>query len=170
MKLNQIPIVSIIGYSNSGKTTLVEKLIKEFKNKNLKVGTVKHDVHGFEMDHPGKDSFRHKKAGASISIISSPYQIGMVRDVDHDYKPTELLPFFHDMDIVLVEGYKKDKTIHKIEIFRKNVSESRICINDPNLIAIVSDTTFDTEKIPQFSLNDINGLIEYLIFKFKIKG
>ncbi|UCF95758.1 MAG: molybdopterin-guanine dinucleotide biosynthesis protein B, partial [Desulfobacterales bacterium] len=74
------PIVSTVGYSGSGKTTLLEKLIAELKQRGFRVGTIKHDVHGFEMDRPGKDSWRHKQAGASVTVISSPYQIGMVKD------------------------------------------------------------------------------------------
>ena len=81
------PIVSIVGNSGSGKTTFLEKLIPEMIRRGFKVGTIKHDVHGFEMDKPGKDSWRHKRAGAHTTMISSPYQIGMVMDVDEDHNP-----------------------------------------------------------------------------------
>ena len=94
------PVVSIVGYSGSGKTTLIEKLISALKQRGLRVGTIKHDVHGFEMDRPGKDSWRHKQAGASATIITSPRQIGMVMDADHDHHPMELLPLMAGMDIV----------------------------------------------------------------------
>ena len=97
------PIVSIVGYSGSGKTKLIEKLISAFKQRGVRVGTIKHDVHGFEMDRPGKDSWRHKQAGASTTIITSPRQIGMVMDADHDHHPLELMPLMAGMDIVLVE-------------------------------------------------------------------
>ena len=74
------PLFSVVGFSGSGKTTLVEKLIAEMANRGLKIGSIKHDAHGFSMDKPGKDSWRHKKAGALATIISSPFQIGMVKD------------------------------------------------------------------------------------------
>jgi molybdopterin-guanine dinucleotide biosynthesis protein B len=80
-----IPIVSIVGKSDSGKTTLLEKLVAELKSRGFRVGTIKHDAHSFEIDHEGKDSWRHKKAGASVSIISSAEKIGMVLDSDHDH-------------------------------------------------------------------------------------
>nr|NIR17513.1 molybdopterin-guanine dinucleotide biosynthesis protein B [Desulfobacterales bacterium]NIW15817.1 molybdopterin-guanine dinucleotide biosynthesis protein B [Candidatus Bathyarchaeota archaeon] len=109
-------IVSIVGKSGSGKTTLLEKLIPELTGMGLKVGTIKHDVHGFEIDHPGKDSWRHKQAGSRITIISSPQRIGMVMDVDHDHTLDELASFFSGVDIILTEGYKRENK-PKIEIF-----------------------------------------------------
>ena len=99
------PIVCIVGSSGAGKTTLLEKLIPELTCRGIKVGTVKHDVHGFEIDKPGKDSYRHKQAGAVVTIISSPKRIGMVMDTDHDLDLGELLPFYSGVDIVLTEGY-----------------------------------------------------------------
>jgi molybdopterin-guanine dinucleotide biosynthesis protein B len=111
-------MVSIVGKSGSGKTTLLEKLIPELRGMGLKVGTIKHDVHGFEIDHPGKDSWRHKQAGSRITIISSPQRIGMVMDVDHDHTLDELASFFSGVDIVLTEGYKRENK-PKIEIFRR---------------------------------------------------
>ena len=75
-------VFSVVGETGSGKTTVVEGLVAELSRRGLRVGTIKHDVHGFQMDHEGKDSFRHKAAGASISLISSPWRVGMVRDAD----------------------------------------------------------------------------------------
>ena len=98
------PVVSVVGKSNSGKTTFLVNLIAELTQRGFRVGTIKHDVHGFEMDRPGKDSWRHKKAGASTTIISSPYQIGMVKDVDHDHHPDEIIPLLSDVDIILTRG------------------------------------------------------------------
>ena len=97
-------IVCIVGKSGSGKTTLLEKLIPELTGMGLKVGTIKHDVHGFEIDHPGKDSWRHKQAGSAITIISSPQRIGVVMDVEHDHTLDELASFFSGVDIILTEG------------------------------------------------------------------
>ena len=84
------PIVSVVGYSGSGKTTFIVKLVPELTRRGIRVGTIKHDVHGFEMDREGKDSYRHKKAGARISVISSPQKVGMVRDVDRERTVAEL--------------------------------------------------------------------------------
>ena len=161
------PIVSIVGFSGSGKTTLLEKLIRELATRGYRVGTVKHDVHGFEMDKPGKDSWRHKQAGAVATIISSPRQIGMVMDVDHDLHPDELKRFFSNVDIVFTEGYKEgDKP--KVEIFRAGLRDEPLCKDDNHLIALVTDTTVEL-RVPHFSLDDVKGLGDFLVSRFDIK-
>jgi molybdopterin-guanine dinucleotide biosynthesis protein B len=154
------PIIAVVGRSGAGKTTLLEKLIRELKQRGLRIGTVKHDVHGFEMDKPGKDTWRHKKAGALTTLISSPYQIGMVRDVDHDHDLDELVPLFKDVDLILAEGYKRSKK-PKIEIFRPEVDQEPLCRGDDHLIALVSDMALDL-GVPRFSLDDTGGLAELL--------
>ena len=159
-------LISVVGFSGAGKTTLLEKLIHELASRGYNVGSIKHDVHGFEMDKPGKDSWRHKHAGAAVTIISSPHQIGMVMDVDHDYHPDELKRFFSNMDIVLTEGYKQgDKP--KLEIFRHELRDEPLCKNDDHLIALISDTRFDL-GVPHFSLNDVKGLADFLINRFNL--
>ena len=160
------PIVLIVGNSGSGKTTFIENLIPELIRRGVNVGTVKHDVHGFEMDKPGKDSWRHKQAGASITVISSPLQIGMVKDVDHDHKPDELLSLFVDVDIVLIEGFKRANK-PKLEIFRSEISQQPLCENDKHLLALVSDATVDID-VPIFSSKDYHGVAEHLITHFKL--
>ena len=158
------PMVSIVGFSGAGKTTLLEKLIHELAGRGCRVGTVKHDVHGFEMDTPGKDSWRHKQAGAVTTIISSPRRIGMVMDVDHDHDPDELKRFFHNVDIVITEGYKQgDKP--KIEIFRAGLRNEPLCKDDGHLIGLVTDSKVAI-GVPRFSLDDVQGLTDFLIGRF----
>ena len=159
-------MVSVVGYSGSGKTTLLERLIPEMTMRGLKVGTVKHHVHGFDMDQPGKDSWRHKQAGASTTIISSPNQIGMVMDVDHEHRPSELLPLFKGMDIVLAEGYKREN-IPKIEIFRPETGKKPLCKNDAHVLAVVSDSKIDLD-VPVFSTKDIQKIVDFLIAYFRL--
>ncbi len=161
-------IVSIVGKSGSGKTTLLEKLIPELRGMGLKVGTIKHDVHGFEIDHPGKDSWRHKQAGSGITIISSPQRIGMVMDVDHDHTLDELAAFFSGVDIVLTEGYKRENK-PKIEIFRREAHTEPLCSNDSNLIALMTNADVDL-GVPRFTLEDIEGLARFLTGHFKLRG
>ena len=165
----EIPaIVSIVGKSGSGKTTLLEKLIPELTGMGLKVGTIKHDVHGFEIDHPGKDSWRHKQAGSGITIISSPQRIGMVMDVDHDHTLDELASFFSGVDIILTEGYKRENK-PKIEIFRREAHTEPLCSNDSNLIALMTNGDVDL-GVPRFALEDIEGLARFLAGHFKLQG
>ncbi|MBW1888238.1 MAG: molybdopterin-guanine dinucleotide biosynthesis protein B, partial [Deltaproteobacteria bacterium] len=159
-------IVSIVGKSGAGKTTLMEKLIPELKRMGLRVGTIKHDVHGFELDHPGKDSWRHKQAGSATTIISSLHKIGMVMDVDHDHTLDELAPFLSGVDIILSEGYKRENK-PKVEIFRKEIHNSPLCLDDGNLIALMTNADIDP-GVPRFSTGDINGLADFLIQYFKL--
>jgi molybdopterin-guanine dinucleotide biosynthesis protein B len=167
LKKKTASVVCIVGKSGSGKTTLMEKLIPELNRMGLKVGSIKHDVHGFEMDQPGKDSWRHKQAGSKTSIISSPQQIGMVMDVDHDHSLDELTLFFPGVDIILAEGYKrKDKP--KVEIFRREVHAQPLCRNDETLIALMTDTNVDL-GVPRFSTNDVKGLAAFLVEQFELK-
>lgn len=158
------PVVSIVGYSGSGKTTLIEKLISALKQRGFRVGTIKHDVHGFEMDRPGKDSWRHKQAGAFKTIITSPKQIGMVMDADHDHHPLELLPLMAGMDIVIAEGFKR-ANLPKIEVFRPENKKPPACRGDRNLIGVVSNASLGW-GIPRYTTDDIKILAEVIVQKF----
>jgi molybdopterin-guanine dinucleotide biosynthesis protein B len=162
------PIVIIAGRSGSGKTTLIERLIPELKKGGLRVGSIKHHKEGdFDIDHPGKDSWRHKKAGAEKTVISSPTRIGLVMDVDHDYRPDELIDFFHEMDIVLVEGHKEE-AMPKVEIFRPELHDSPLFLKDPGLIAVMTNSPLET-KVPVLGLDDVTGLADLLIRHFRLK-
>ncbi len=155
------PIISIVGSSGAGKTTLLEKLIPELVRQGFKVGTIKHHEHGFEMDRPGKDSWRHKKSGAAATIISSPTRVGLVTDVDHDHEVEELAPLLSGMDIILTEGYKREKRA-KIEVFREDLHKEPLCRDDKHLIALVSDSPADLD-VPRFSTDDIRALTDFLL-------
>ena len=164
MKSALPPLVCIVGKSDSGKTTLVEKLIPELVKLGLKIGSIKHDAHRFEIDHPGKDSWRHKHAGAHTTIISSPAKLAMVMDSDHDRTLAELLPFFTHVDLVVTEGFKRE-TWPKVEIFRPEAHPEPLCQGDENLIALVTDTDLDL-GVPKFGLNDSAGLAAFLKKRF----
>ena len=113
-----IPMISVVGTSDSGKTTLLEKVVKELSSRGWRIATIKHDVHGFEIDHEGKDSWRHKRAGAHMTIISSPSKIAMVQDSDHDLTLNEIRDrFVRDVDLITTEGYKREAK-PKIEVYR----------------------------------------------------
>ncbi|MDF1592035.1 MAG: molybdopterin-guanine dinucleotide biosynthesis protein B [Desulfobacterales bacterium] len=160
------PVVAVVGYSGAGKTTYLEKLISTLTQRGLNVGTIKHDVHGFEMDKPGKDTWRHKKAGARTTLISSPFQIGMVRDVDHDHGLDELATLLTGMDFILAEGFKRS-SVPKLEIYRPEAYKDPICLNDRNLLALISDAPLDL-GVPRYRLGDIDGVAEFLISRFKV--
>ena len=149
MEDNFPSVVTLVGKSGTGKTTFLEKLIPVLKEKGLRIGTIKHDVHGFEL------------------VISSPKQIGMVRDVDHDHTVSELIPFFTNMDLVVVEGFKRENN-PKVEIFRSEYSDKPICGSDENLIALVSDKNLGL-GVPRFNIEDVQALADFLIDYFKLR-
>jgi len=161
------PVVTFVGKSGSGKTTLVVKLIQELTARGIRVGSVKHDVHSFEMDVPGKDSYRHKHAGAVISVISNPEGIGMVKDADHDHSLPELLEYFTGTDIVISEGFKRAE-VPKIEIFRQSIHSSPLCIGDEYLIGFVTDSDLEP-PVPRFDPDDTMNLVDFLLDYFGLR-
>ncbi len=154
------PLICIVGYSGSGKTTLMVRLIECLARRGYRVGTIKHDSQGGRVDHPGKDSFRHKAAGAAASIISSPRQIAMVTDVAQEQTPQALLPLLAGMDIVLAEGYKRAR-LPKIEVYRPETGKGAACQEDPLLLAVVSDATIDW-SVPCFATAEVESLADFV--------
>ena len=158
-----IPIISIVGKSNSGKTTLIEKIIPQLKSKGYKVGTIKHDVHGFEIDHEGKDTYRHFHAGTDTVLIASSKdkKLALVKRVNESMSLDELTEnFFHDMDMVITEGYKTgDKP--KIEVFRSEIHDKLLPIDNNNRIALVTDKQFEVD-VPQFGFEEIDGIVDFI--------
>jgi len=159
-------MVCIVGKSNSGKTTLIEKLLPELARLSLAVGTIKHDVHGFDIDIPGKDSWRHRQAGSLRTIISSPAKLALIRDTDHDLNLDELAGYFQGMDIILTEGYKRENK-PKVEIYRPEAHASPLCQGDENLIALVTDAQVDL-GVPRFGLEDAAGLAVFIKERFNL--
>ncbi len=163
-----IPIVSIVGKSDSGKTTLIEKIVPELVRRGYRVTTVKHDLHGFEIDREGKNSWRHKQAGAQGVIISSPQKVAFIRDVDKDMSLEELRDSFgRDADLILSEGFKRD--VHpKIEVFRKEAHGELLCTKEDKLFAIASNKRFDV-GVPCLDLDDVKGIADIIESTF-LKG
>jgi len=153
------PIISIVGKSKSGKTTLIEKLIGELKSRGYRVATVKHTPKGMTFDEPDKDSWRHIQAGSKATAITSSDKIVLIKPIAQALTLDEIVRFFgEDYDIILAEGFKQDDA-PKIEVHRKEVGPSLTTIR--KLIAIVTDEPLET-KTRQFSLQDIKGLADLL--------
>jgi molybdopterin-guanine dinucleotide biosynthesis protein B len=166
---NMTPVLAIVGYSNSGKTTLMEKLVAGLVAKGLRIATIKHSHHQPEMDTPGKDSWRHKQAGASTSLLVGPEKMLMVSDVDETLNPQLLASrLFTDYDLVLVEGYASVAGA-KIEVVRAERSQELRC-NEDELIAVATDILDLKVSVPLFDMNDIESLVDFILHWMKEEG
>ena len=162
-----VKAVSFVAKSGTGKTTLLEKVIVCLKKRGYKVGVIKHDAHRFDIDHPGKDSYRLTAAGADTMLISSPEKLALVKK--HAESPIEelLSTYFTDVDIVLTEGFKKS-SMPKIELHRKERSSTLICRgeeNDPTLAAVASDEMLDLD-VPILDLNNAEEVADFIERRF----
>ena len=147
-------VVGFAGFSGSGKTTLVEQLIPELRQRGLRVSVVKHAHHSFDIDHAGKDSWRHRQAGCSEVMVSSAQRWSLTRELRGAPEATldELLAHLGPCDLVLVEGFKR-APIPKIEVHRALVTEPLLHPDDPNIVAIATDTRLVT-ALPRLDIND----------------
>ncbi len=161
------PVVSIVSKKNSGKTTLLEKLIPELKSRGYRVGTVKHDIHGFDIDHEGKDTFRHKQAGAEAVAIASPWKLSLIKDTPQEWHLEQVvITYMADMDIVLTEGYKRAR-MPQVEVFRSAAHKTPLHAKGEcdNLVALMSDIPVDL-GIPNMDINDVKALADLIEERF----
>lgn len=156
-------IFGFAGWSGSGKTTLIEKLIPLFVQRGLKVSLVKHAHHSFDVDQPGKDSYRHRHAGCSEVLVTSSKRWVLMHELRGAPEPSfpELLERVSPCDLLLVEGFKREK-LPKLEVYRASVGESLLHPQDPNIVGIASDAKVDT-KLPQFGLNDVPTIAGFIL-------
>jgi molybdopterin-guanine dinucleotide biosynthesis protein B len=161
--VNTKRVISFVAASsNSGKTTLIEKVVRILKDRGLRVAVIKHVPAGFDLDKPGKDSWRFQQAGADPVILSGPGGIALLRKTDHEPTPDELTGLAGDVEIVITEGFKKN-AMNKIEVFRQGVSGERpLSQDDPSYLALVSDKPFEV-AIPCFDLNDAAGVADLIV-------
>jgi molybdopterin-guanine dinucleotide biosynthesis protein B len=164
-----VPVVSVVGKSGSGKTTFLERLIAELVARGYRVGTVKHHVHDFDIDVPGKDSWRHAQAGAEVTMISSPDKFGLVRRVDRERTLAELVELAGDVDILLTEGFKRAGDV-RIEISRLERSDEPICEPHERFALVTDHDGCDVGDHPVFGLDDITGVADLVEREFLGKG
>ncbi len=172
-------IISIVGLSGSGKTTLLERLIRELKWRGLSVGTIKHSSHPHPMDMPGKDSWRHKEAGAERTLFVGPSSLQYVADLDGETTPVTLADtYMTGLDVVLVEGFLTEEG-DKIEVVRSERSNKPICVPGSSkegvggLVAVMSDLSASELGEPGvdiLELDDIEGLANFIMERFSLEG
>lgn len=156
-------VVGFIGYSNTGKTTLIEKLIPLFTAQGLRVSTVKNAHHGFDMDRPGKDSFRYRQAGSQQVLIATSERWALLTEVRGGPAPLDaLIAQLAPCDLVLVEGFKSEGHFPRIEVRRTTNTEPPIFPRDSNVIAVAADHAIDA-ALPVLDLNDAAKIAEFIV-------
>ena len=155
-------IYGVTGWKNSGKTGLMERLVAEFTERGFSVSTVKHAHHSFEVDQPGKDSFRHRNAGAKEVLLVSRNRFALMHEVRQEEEPVlaSLLAKLSSVDLVLIEGYKKDRH-PKIEAHRKDVGKDLIAVTDDTIHAVASNDSPSLDK-PVFDLDDTGAIADFI--------
>jgi len=156
-------LFGVIGWKNSGKTGLVERLVSEIAARGISVSTIKHAHQSFDIDRPGTDSDRHRQAGAREVLLSSRRRFALIHELrDEDELPlARLLEKLAPVDLVLVEGYKRD-THPKIEVHRAATGQPLIAPGDPTVRAVASDTALDLDR-PVFDLNDTRAIADFVL-------
>jgi len=156
-------VYGVVGWKNAGKTGLMERLVAEITARGHSVSTVKHAHHVFDVDQPGKDSYRHREAGARQVVLASRKRIALMHELRDEDEPTlaELLAQLAPVDLVLVEGYKRD-THPKIEAFRGETGNALIAPDDPTIQAVASDTPLDVDR-PVFDLDDTALIADFIL-------
>ena len=156
-------VIGFAGWKNSGKTTLVEGLIRVLTARRLRVSTGKHAHHSFQIDEPGKDSYRHRAAGATEVVVASHKRWALIHEQSRPAEPDleEILARMSEVDLVLVEGFK-GFPFDKIEVFRHGNGKSLLATDDRHVIAIAADGPIAEAKVPVLSLDDIEAISEFI--------
>ena len=157
------PIVSFVGYSNSGKTTFIVKVIRELKSRGFRIGVIKHDGHDFEMDHSGSDTWKHRQAGADIVCIGSANQIAVIETPMKQPMLDDIVKYIHNVDLIITEGFKQEKK-PQIEVNRQGAA----CLGKKeNTIAVVADQII-YDDVLHFGFEDAGKLADFLESQFKL--
>lgn len=156
-------VYGVTGWKNAGKTGLMERLVAEMVARGLSVSTVKHAHHAFDVDQPGRDSYRHRQAGAGEVLLASRQRVALMRELRGAEEPAlaDLLGMLAPCDLVLVEGYKRDHH-PKIEAFRAETGHALIAPDDPTIRAVASDVALDLDR-PVFDLDDTRAIADFIL-------
>ena len=156
-------IFGVVGWKNAGKTGLMERLVSNITARGFSVSTIKHAHHSFDVDHEGKDSYRHRAAGAREVLLASRNRIALMHELVDENEPTlaELLNKLSPVDLTLVEGYKRDAH-PKIEAYRRETKNPLIAPSDPTIRAIAADVPLEIDR-PVFDLNDTKAVADFIL-------
>jgi molybdopterin-guanine dinucleotide biosynthesis adapter protein len=156
-------VIGVAGFKNAGKTTLVEKLVTELTRRGYRISTVKHAHHSFDIDHEGRDSFRHRKAGASEVAVVSRHRWAIIHESREDAEPSleDILSKLEPCDLVIVEGYKRDAH-DKIEVRNLMLQNPELAGDDPTIVAIAANGAVDNAPVPLFDRDDVSALASFI--------
>lgn len=159
------PVFGVIGWKNSGKTTLMARLVEEFTRRGLSVSAMKHAHHAFDIDHPGRDSWRFREAGARQVALVSPKRWALMHELRDEERPSfeEVLAHIGHCDLVLVEGYKRGP-FPKIEARSdRSLTKQALSDDDPNIVAVATETDSEVAgALPRFDLDDVAGIADFI--------
>ncbi len=162
-----IPLVAIVGKSGVGKTTLIEKLIREFKRQGVRVAVIKHHAHATPIDTSGKDSTRLAWAGANPVIVSSPVEVARFERVSQELTLAEIVTGIQNVDLILAEGFKQEPAI-QLQVSRAELGLELVARPD-KLVAVASDQPVEV-NVPRFDIDDASGLARFIIDRFVLVG
>ena len=156
-------VFGVVGWKNAGKTGLMERLVQEITARGITVSTVKHAHHVFDVDQPGKDSHRHRQAGAREVLLASRKRVAIMHELRDEDEPAleDLLQRLHPVDLVLIEGYKRD-THAKVEAHRAETGNPLIAPDDPTIKAVASDTPLELDR-PVLDLDDTGAIADFIL-------
>ena len=159
-----LKILGLAGWSGSGKTTLMRALIPALTGRGLRVSTLKHAHHAFDVDQPGKDSYEHRAAGATEVLVASAERWALMHELRGAPEPTtaQLIELMTPVDIVLIEGFKQEDH-DKLEVHRPGLGKPLLCPDDPHIVAIASDAALDGLPVRRLDLNDVEAIADFVI-------
>ncbi|MFQ5775822.1 MAG: molybdopterin-guanine dinucleotide biosynthesis protein B [Kiloniellaceae bacterium] len=157
-------VFGLAGWSGSGKTTLMRALIPALVDRGLRVSTMKHAHHAFDVDKPGKDSYEHRRAGASEVLISSANRWALMHELRGAPEPTteELIRLMTPVDLLLIEGFKREAH-DKLEVHRPALGKPLLCPHDPHVVAVASDAPLDGLGVPRLDLDDVDAIADFVV-------
>lgn len=156
-------VIGIAGFKNAGKTTLVEKLVAELTRRGHRIATVKHAHHAFDVDHEGRDSFRHRKAGAAEVAVVSRQRWAIIHELRDEAEPSleDILQKLAPCDLVIIEGYKRDGH-DKIEVRNLALDHPKLAGDDPTVVAIAANGEIHGAPVPVFDRDDVAALVTFV--------
>ena len=165
-----IPVFGVTGWKNSGKTTLVERLVSDLTERGYRIATIKHAHHRFDIDKEGTDSYRHRQAGAHEVALVSGFRWALMHEVGNEGEPTleAIAAHMSPADLIIIEGYKSEPHL-KIEVRRREAQKNQsLAAGDKSIVAIAADHTVPSADIPVFDLDDVKSVADFIIEKIEL--